>query len=73
MNGALQRSLKKAGGAEFLPEVSGPVLERFDAKHLAAAIESELERAATFGWPKISLHMDVVDAMRLAKFLKGAR
>lgn len=70
---SLASDIERAGGAEFLPEVSGPRIERFDAKLLADALNHELERAATFGWPKISLHMDVVDAMRLAKFLKGAR
>ena len=54
-----------------LPSVGdGPVIERFDAAALAAALESEIARAADYGWTKVTLHMDIPDARALAKCLR---
>ena len=50
---------------------SGPVVERFSPGRLADAIEQEIKRGAEYGWTKITLHMDVPDAMRLARHLRS--
>ena len=49
---------------------NGPVLDVFDPRELAAAIESEILRCAELGWNKITVHMDVRDAMLLARHLR---
>jgi hypothetical protein len=55
-----------------LPEApNGPVVPRFNAKELARAIEQEITRSNMVGWTRISLHMTLDDAARLAKFLRG--
>jgi len=49
---------------------TGPVLDNFDPRELADAIEDELIRCGERGWNKITLHMDVRDALLLARFLR---
>lgn len=49
----------------------GPLLPTFQPKPLAAAIEQEIKRAGEYGWSKITLHMDIPDAVKLAGFLRG--
>jgi hypothetical protein len=49
----------------------GPVIERFEALALADAITQEVQRAGEYGWSKITVHMDVPDALALAKFLRA--
>jgi len=48
----------------------GPVLAAFVPEELAAAIESECARTAHLQNSKITLHMDPVDAMLLARYLR---
>jgi hypothetical protein len=50
----------------------GPIVTKFGPLALAQAIEQELNRCADMGWPKLTLHMDVPDALALAKFLRVA-
>jgi hypothetical protein len=49
----------------------GPIVDEFDPIKLAQAIEQESRRAIEYGWPKITVHMDLPDAMKLAKHLRG--
>jgi len=50
--------------------IDGPRLDKFDPQRLAMALEQECERSKVMGWPKVSLHMDVIDALLLARALK---
>ena len=52
------------------PQMDGPRLERWNPRLLADALDAELARCAVEGWPKISLHMDIADAMKLAQYLR---
>lgn len=57
-----------------LPDATdGPILEHFDAYALGAAIEQEAAKAGIYGWSKITLHMDLREALVLASHLKGGR
>ena len=49
----------------------GPMIEHFDPIALAQGLEQEVQRAALVGWQKITLHMDVADALKLARKLRG--
>jgi len=48
----------------------GPILPNFTPKAVAKGIESEIVRAGEYGWSKITLHMDIPDALKLAQFLR---
>lgn len=53
----------------------GPIMERFDAAAMAAALEQEAMRADYLGKAtgtpgKVDVHMDPRDALLLAKFLR---
>jgi len=52
------------------PAPDGPLLKTWDKRALAEAILSEIRRAKQFGWTKITLHMDLRDAKRLAEALR---
>jgi|WetSurSiteA1Bulk_404760.scaffolds.fasta_scaffold221933_1 hypothetical protein len=52
------------------PAPDGPILAVFQPEQLAAAIEHECERTAHLPNQKITLHMDPIDAMLLAKYLR---
>jgi hypothetical protein len=47
-----------------------PILPRFDPRALAAALECEIGRANICGFTKMSIHMDIIDAAQLVKFLR---
>lgn len=65
----LRRQLKRGGGA--LPDYpDGARLEHFNTLDLAQALESEVARAGIVGHTKISLHLDVADAAKLAQALR---
>lgn len=66
-----EEAIRRAGGVGKLPIIDGPHIEKFDPKMLAKALEQEIQRCGEFGWSKVSLHMDVQDAFKLAKFLRG--
>ena len=51
---------------------SGPLVDHFDALAVAQAIEREAERSSLVGWTKITLHMDLHDALKLAATLRKA-
>lgn len=51
----------------------GPVIDVFEPPRLAQAIEDELARCTVRGWDHMTLHMDVSDALLLARFLRAAR
>ena len=69
----VEEAIKRHGGIHNLPVVDGPVIPRFDPYRLAEALDQEIARAGEIGWTKISLHMDVQDAMKLARFLRGRK
>ena len=56
-----------------VPMADGPRIERFDPHKIAAAIEMEVARAKVNDWQKVSLHMDLSDALKLARILNGVR
>ena len=69
---AVARAFKQHGSG--LPDApTSPILERFVPEQLAWAIEQELEHAALIGWTKISIHLDLLEAALLARFLRGVR
>lgn len=47
----------------------GPVLPQFNPAELEKAIMQEVKRADDYGWSKITIHLDIPDAVLLAKFL----
>lgn len=68
----IQAAVKRHGGVENLPPApDGPLVTTFEPRAVAAAIEAEIFRARMNGWPRISIHMDLVDAAALAGALKG--
>lgn len=48
----------------------GPIVPQFDPIALEQAIMQEVKRAGEYGWSKITIHMDIPDAVLLANFLK---
>jgi hypothetical protein len=52
------------------PAPDGPIINSFNSLQLAQAIEHEANRCAVSGFTKISLHMDVADAVKLASALR---
>ena len=66
---AIEKMMKQFGCLPDAPD--GPVIPRFQVQDLAAALQSELTRCGEYGWSKVTLHMDLPDAVALLKFLKG--
>lgn len=62
------RAGKAASAGVQAPD--GPKLDYFDALKLSQAIEWEANRAAECNYTKISLHMDLKDALALASSLR---
>ncbi len=62
--------IRQAGGVDALPIMDGPRLDRWNPSKLADALDHEIARCAAEGWPKISLHLDVPDAMKLVRCLR---
>jgi hypothetical protein len=69
----VQEAIGRAGGVEKLPLLDGPRLDSWTPRGLAKAIEQEVARAKMNGWTKISIHMDLRDALALANALKISR
>jgi hypothetical protein len=67
---ALRRALKQSGGVDGLKVIDGPRLEGFTPDGLARALELEIARSRTEGWPKINISLDLEDAWALMKFLR---
>jgi hypothetical protein len=66
---AVERIIRQFG---CLPDaMDGPKLPAFDAAALAEAIRSEVMRSGEFGWSKITIHLDIPDAVMLMNFLKS--
>ena len=74
--------MKQEGGAQAVERlirtygclpatVDGPIVLKFAPTALAKAIEQEVKRAGAYGWDKITMHMDLIDAVQLAKFLRN--
>jgi hypothetical protein len=61
--------MEKFGCLPSAPD--GPVIDSFTPTGLAHALESEIERSKIYGWNKITIHMDLIDAIRLLEFLRG--
>lgn len=67
----VSQAIKRHGGVENLPPApDGPLVATFEPRAVAAAIEQEIFRARMNGWPRITIHMDLVDAAALANALK---
>lgn len=58
-----------------LPSIDGggQVIPAFERVNLATAIEQELSRAGDYGFTKITIHMDLPDAAKFARFLRGGK
>lgn len=67
---SVENLIAKYGCLPTAPD--GPIVEHFDCIALAQAIESEVQRGALVGWSKITLHMDMFDALELARVLRKA-
>jgi hypothetical protein len=48
----------------------GQIIEEFSPSAFAEALEQELNRCALYGWPKITIHMDVPDARLLLQYFR---
>jgi len=78
MGSELDRAIAKQKIAEIFAKYGcipinapdGPVVEHFEPQAVAAAIEQEITRARVYGWTRITLHMDVADALMLAQCLR---
>lgn len=68
--GVEEAILRAGGDPRKLPLADGPVVPEYNVRHLADALDQEIARAAQVGWTKVSLHMDVRDAMLLARDLR---
>ena len=68
-DGLIER-LRVAPGKVLPPAPDSPSLERFNPQQLAAAIEHEVGRANICGYTKMSIHMDIVDAVALMNHLR---
>jgi len=76
--------LKQEGGARAIEKLiqtygclphtgDGPILPCFQPKAVAKGIEDEVRRAGDYGWSKITIHLDIPDALKLAEFLRKAK
>jgi hypothetical protein len=59
-----------AAARQGTPVPDGPIIPGFHPEQMAQAIESECLRTKSFQGHKISIHMDLEDALALAKFLR---
>jgi hypothetical protein len=64
----LKRAVAAARQGALMPD--GPILSMFHPEEMALAIEGEIERTRSLEGQKISIHMDPMDALALAKFLR---
>ena len=64
----LRRAVAAAKAGRELPD--GPIIEVFNPLALAEAIEGECARTSSLAGQKITLHMDPIDALLLAKHLR---
>ncbi|MGH9463094.1 MAG: hypothetical protein ACRD1X_17935 [Vicinamibacteria bacterium] len=70
----LYEAIRRRGHVTKLPDApDGPIIPAFHPRLLAGALRQEIERARKIGWTKISLHMDVEDAVALAAALDVIR
>lgn len=74
--------MKQEGGARVvekmiqtygcLPSIGEmTTITEFQALELAQGLEAEINRSGDYGFTKITLHMDLPDAAKLAKYLRG--
>ena len=63
-----KRAVAAARQGTELPD--GPILPGFHPEQMALAIEGECARIRSLDGQKITIHMDPVDALALAKFLR---
>lgn len=73
MDEQLRQAARKAARGDLPLAPDGPVLERFDHKKLAVALDLELARSRARGWTRITLHMDLDDAAKLAHVLRRVK
>jgi len=65
------RAIKRVGGVDKLPDVSGHYVPKFEPRALAEALEREIARAVENGFTKVSVHMDLSDAVAMARYMRG--
>jgi len=59
-----------AAARHGVPMPDGPIIPGFHPEQMAQAIEQECARTRSLEGQKISIHMDPIDALALAKFLR---
>lgn len=67
-NDQYKRAVAAARNGTEMPD--GPILPAFHPEAMAQAIESECARTRSLLGQKITIHMDPIDALALAKFLR---
>jgi len=63
-----RRAVDAARHHKPLPD--GPILSAFHPEEMAQAIEGECARTRSLIGQKITIHMDPIDALALARFLR---
>mgnify|MGYP003423115649 FL=1 len=64
----VEKMMQQYGCLPSVGEVT--TVAHFNALELAQAIEAEINRASEYGFTKITLHMDLPDAVLLARTLR---
>ena len=65
---AVEKLIQQFGCLPSVPE--GEVIDAFTPAGLGRAINYEINRAKEYGFVKITLHMDLPDAAKLASYLQ---
>lgn len=65
----VQRMLDTHGCIPALSD-GATTITTFNAAQLGVALEQEINKAAQFGFSKLTLHLDIPDAVQLARFLR---
>lgn len=68
---ALNKMIDVFGCIPAAPD--GQSIDAFNPRLLADAIAAEVDRSRSYGWSKLTIHMDIPDAVKLMQFLKTAR
>jgi hypothetical protein len=67
----LEEAIRRVGGVQNLPPApDGPTIDIFDPRELSRIIKQEIIRSRANGWPRISIHMSLDDALALARALE---
>lgn len=65
---AVEKMIQTYGCLPSIGEMT--TITEFQAAELAQGLEAEINRAGDYGFTKITLHLDLPDAAKLAKYLR---